>query len=584
MQLVSAQPAPSQPFAEATMKEAKTFTSLIVLAGMATLLLTSCSEPVQPHSATSADSTQLSTSTRAELLAEGDSTATNLFNDSLIAPDKPTLVISATAGLLHLSWDSSIEPVTTRVYQFDTLTREEQLLGEYTGVNESVISIPSQTHLRAWQREQFRVEVCSANDCISSERIPLSNLTEQTLTYLYPGNYIEQERYAEHFALNLDASLLIASLPVAGAIDIFTPGNAGLINTQRVRLGTLEVSVQRQLQLSASASGDTLMVAIDDESGATLLDLRVLERLGEIWIETGKWEFDKHNLTGKPQDNSNQKIARTGLLQLDDDGDSVLFTLANQLYTGQRTETGWIRPYPIITNTDSDEQGSTIYNMQQSVSLISATGSGNLDTVFMVTSLDQQLSLIALQKNSLSSPASWNKIAEFPLFDMDPNREMVIRSNDDGSLLAIAGWENTQAADSTVIMRRFSLDDANSNLQTDAASIVAIDSLRYPPTEHAFAKLRFSANRNLDTVAIGWQANETDTVEADAALGTYRFDTISQRWIALLELPEAIPTLAKQAFAGNIQLSADGQTLMISTQPGQSLSAINRAGEIRVLH
>ena len=156
---------------------------------------------------------------------------------------------------------------------------------------------------------------------------------------------------------------------------------------------------------------------------------------------------------------------------------------------------------------------------------------------------------------------------------IDTGADIEVFSDTTGSIIAIAGWQdNSLATESRVpVMWRFGHEE----------DLVAMDSLRGPATTNQDSLLVFTSDESISNVVIGWR-NES----VDAALWSYAFDTNSRQWLPALQLPEALPTLDKQPFAATVTLSADGNTLMIASEPNATGSVDNSnspvTGQIRV--
>lgn len=524
------------------------------------------------------------------LLSQQDATTTDsqvadLTDDALTAPAEPTLTILSYPGSLQLSWQTTGTQTKARVYQFNASTREEVLIGEYDALNTQSLTLPSHTHQRAWYQEQFRVELCHQNDCVSSSRVAITGLAEQTVQRLTPSVFIHGERYGEQVAINQDATLLVAALPVEGAIDFYLRSTNNWVIGQRTRLSSLTTSLTRKMSFALSASGDTLAIVCTDTQNPSNNEVRILERLGEGWFETAQWalEIPAHRLNN-PEDSVETFIHAT----ISDKGDRLLIQAHGKTTFHQLEALGWSVAVTLRHTEFSTRSLAFSRQFAEKAYRLSVTTDAQLKSVFTIDSLDQELWLSVWQQEN-EDPVSglWLKTAAYPIDNLNPNRKVIVHSNREGSSLAVAGWERTVSSFHTPVMWRFNRPDIDSATAefTSTTTLSASDSLRMPPTTANSAQLRFSANQSLDTVVLGWQSTQSidENSGHDAAVSTYRFDPVNQRWLLALELPESMPTLAKHAFANGTVISPDGSTLIIATPAGQSQSGVNRVGELLVM-
>lgn len=505
-----------------------------------------------------------------------------LAGDALIAPPEPELQLTATMGYLNLAWEPLEEQQLSKVYHYDTFTGEEELIEQFNDNTSQSLSVPSRTHLRAWHREQFRVELCTNNNCISSQRIGITGLASNTVQTLSPAVFIEAERFAENAVMNDDASLLVAALPIEGALQLYVKPADQWLTAQRVRLEGLLVDQARQLQLALSANGDTVAIAINNDTDT---EIRIVERLGEGWIETAKWNHDVPSNSGKSTGlTPAPSVPSAHSLALSANGDELLIATSGELYSYRRDDFEWSQ-YQLFDNrgfTTSLAFDSSASASSDTAAIVAFDISDRMDRIFTLDAADNDLRISVWQKTTdAMDTAEWRRIHTMNLLELDPTRQLIVRSNSDGSRIAIAGWELAAANADTPVMRRYSVPEGVSVI---TESLTATDSLRIAPVQQAEASLRFDADNTLDNIVIGWQGPVDSTTASDASLLTYRYDDNTRQWISQLELPATISTLAKQTFAGLVRLSGNAESLIIVSPAGQSLSSNNRVGEILSLH
>ena len=136
------------------------------------------------------------------------------------ALDAPVLDISGAPETLLLNWQTTQPDQIANVYEFNALSGEELLVRGGIAANQQSLSVPSRTALREWQADQFRVELCIASDCMTSERVAVESLAEATVQSLTPSVFLKGERFAESVATNYDASVVTTSLPLSGSIQV----------------------------------------------------------------------------------------------------------------------------------------------------------------------------------------------------------------------------------------------------------------------------------------------------------------------------------------------------------------------------
>lgn len=510
--------------------------------------------------------------------------STDLNDDALLAPSPPELSIQSATGRLTLAWQGIEGYPHATVYRYDSLTGIEDTANEsmtsLDGLN--TLAIASNTHLTAWHRQQYRVELCKVSNCLSSARISIASLAENTIQQLTPSVYLRNERYGEHISSNTNASLLAIALPVEGAIELLLRNGYEWTVTQRVKLASLSASISRKIRLSSSESGDTLAVLISDENQTS--QIRLLERLGETWIETASLTVPVN--TASPLDGASQRNIDTTLtagdLFVSDDENSVYFRQGSHAFIYQRGAITWPGTASYTVALGSNESNS---NTSSSRIYASATDSA-LKRIHNIEFTDNQLWLNSWElTNAEANKGSWKLLSRTSLDSINPQRQAHISSNQSGDRVVVSGWENTSSQYQSPIMWRYEIPftEAVSGENTNAT---VLDSLRMAPVEYGDASLSMSADESLNTIALAWQTHDTGSEQnsdGHAALSTYVFDDIAKRWLPALELPESMPTLAKQVFAKQLLISRDASSLFLASRPSSANPATNQAGQVRVL-
>jgi len=505
----------------------------------------------------------------------------DLTDDSLIPPELVSLEITAEIGLLKLQWETIENQISARLFELDLVNGGEVLVSESFDSSLSTISLVSNTHRRSWHSEQFRVELCNVNDCISSERVGISGLVEATAQRITPAVFSSIENFADSIAVNENASLMVAALPVEGIVEFYIRPENRWISTQQLRLDLATLSTTREVFLDSSASGDTVAaLLIDDNQANTVptISISLLERFGEAWIELSTPELViPATTTGDMNETDEVPTA----IHLSSDGDRLLISHQSRLYASSRSLSGWTPLNLLNGSTDTQTLSEASSNATVALRTIEAVATDtNLQTIYTIETDNQSRWLSTWKAQDSSNDTNWTQKASVELSGFAQNRDIEMQSNSDGSRLAIAGWEPATAGADTPIMWRYDIHGTDSDTAGYEFSINSIDSIRFPSTDAIGARLRFSADQSLSNVAMGWQSLIDAESAADSAMISYQFNPSISRWTPKLELPADFPTLAKQAFLRDLTLSPDGSTLLLTVEPGQSPGVNNRVGEL----
>ena len=504
----------------------------------------------------------------------GDSTG--LTGDALTAPEQPQLRIRAEAATLIFDWTAVAGQTTSRLYRYDAALSGEILVYESDDAQQHELHLSSRTARTPWHREQYRLELCTADDCVSSARVALSGLASATAQYLSPAVFLQGERYAEHLSVNHDASLAVISLPLEGALEFATRSGTQWSVSQRLRLDALHSSTTRSIHPSASASGDTVAVFIDNMDNATPDEIRILERLGEAWFQTESWSLKEDDDTRSSNATDTALLTdKTDLpghdLWLSSAGDTLLLHRDDRLYTAHRSDSGWSVPR-LQLDTEADAQAS-----DTPLTVSASTVSSNASRAFTLVRHDD-LTYLDIWTN-IAGDGAWQQTGHLLLNEFSAAHELALQTNAQGDQLLVAGWEEGGNSVRYPILWHYALTEDATN---DTLNLQALDSLRAPPTSLSPATLVFTADESLTLAVLGWQSTDEQGM-ADAAVSTWQYHASHRQWLSALELPEAIPTLAKQAFANGMLLSADGSTLMMTghTRPGSASAP--RINEVLIL-
>lgn len=504
----------------------------------------------------------------------------DLNADSLLAPPQIETTLSSAHGVITLEWEPIENQRTSSVYLFDSLLGSEIQIGPTNDdASQSSYTLPSLSHQRAWHREFLRVEVCNHDSCFSSKRLSVADAIESTIQRITPSVFIEGERFGQSVTVNDNATLMAVALPLQGAVDIYLKPAFEWVATQRISLSNLSMSTVREIHMDFSSRGDTLAVLILHNNSLDAPEIKLLERLGEGWIETNGIVLSSIDQTT----GHNPAFQPDRPIIISDNGSRILVSIAQQAYTLYQTDIGWSSPELLAQAGILSGSNAFTAEAKNNGVLKSMSASRSLDHIFLAKSIDQSLWLSTWKIQSPTAPdPTWENTAAYPINAIASDSDLKISSNRAGDSIFIAGWEAMEGADRTPVAWRYQLPDSNET--SVSTSLSSLDSIRFPPTQDTTASIRFSTNDELDQVVLGWQGTLDDSKSHDAALMTYTYSLESMRWIPKLELPEAYPTFAKHAFLKSTELSPDGSALLISICSGNSLSSENRVGEIATLH
>ena len=549
----------------------KRFFSYFILA-TASLTLTAC------QSDSPSSNTQNQTDPQQQISTPAGTTVADLSNDSLLPPTEASLTLSAEPGFLQLSWEPIPNLLIARVYKFDSIEGLEVLVAQSNDTSTQTIRIPSKTHQRAWHSEQFRVELCDANDCVSSARVSIAGLADKTVQRLYPGVFIQDETFAQSIALNSTASLMAASLPVQGAIDLYTRPDNLWLSTQRISIASEAHSDTRTITLALSPVGDTLAALVTDEQ--SVQELNILERFGEAWFKTTTLDIVN---TTVPTPNESD-VGMSNGLSISADSNRMLLTVSGRTFTTYRSESGWETPSLLQKNQYHPSNTAFTERFSTQAVLKDSVANAAHSRLFTLHSLDQRLWLSIWENTAERSEIPiWNKFSAYGIDNVNAARDVSIHSDSNGERLALAGWELNNGVKHTPVIWHYQIPSLSTNTTTNSTELSVINSIRFPFSAEDSAQLRFSADDSLNRLVLGWQDQETSTNAPDAALISYQFSASAMRWLPKLELPEVFPTFAKHAYVRSALLSPDGEALIMSIAAGQSLTGDNHVGELLAL-
>lgn len=390
---------------------------------------------------------------------------------------------------------------------------------------------------------------------------PVSPLQPQlhaatTVERIAPGVFLQDERFAESIASSHDGTIVFTTLPLEGAVQVHFYNQQQWVSSDSIQV--VPAYSESIIDIASSGNADMLAILVAaTAANAWQATFSIVERVGESWILTGAVALPASTI-----------VTNTATFSLSTTGDRLLLRTANQVLLYQRGTLDWVLSQRFtapsdnrITAIGADEHFSRLQILLQrdnQFKLFSTqlAGSGTVETNVLIE--------------------DWSYTDATHIQGLDADSEVLLQPHRNGTSLIIAGWQNAASGDRSPVLWRYGLEQPDA--RTGFSTLDVLDFLRVEPTTDAQARLRFSASNELDTVVIGWHSAADD----DARLTSYQYNENQLRWDKVLELPDAMPTLARQGFAGEVLLTANGETLLVAIPAGNATSPDNHVGELIV--
>lgn len=470
-----------------------------------------------------------------------DSSTALLTDDGLIAPEAPTLKITATAGKLTFGWQHNIVDAVQSIslYQYNQRTKTEKMLDATINSTAQQYELNTPVHQLAWDSNSFRVELCTNDNCLSSARVAIDGLMVHAVSAISPSDEQIRTGFADAIALNATGNISVVTNSAQRSASVFFRVNARWTEATRLFPQTPASNAPVTLKPVVSANGDTIAIASVTSNAAPIVT--VFDRLGENWIESDTLRPEGQ---GSTTDTWN---TQTLGLALSANGDRMAFGL-------QRTTTGNVsfanttannRILVFDRNTVSWSPSATLMIPQTYLRSAAFTASANLDRIVALSTHQGQLHAHTFDRNN----NAWQPSALFAINSIDSRYPGSVVSNGDATEIVVAGWESSSSAQRTPVAWRIKRD---STLNWSIA-----DSVRLPPTYDQSATIRLSADRSLNSLAIGWQG----VANADVAF----YATANERWHHQFSAPAALYLDRALPMAQSLAISADNSTAMIGT-------------------
>jgi len=490
-----------------------------------------------------------------EVSSVADSEAT-LSDGGITAPTAPSLSISATAGALNFKWVdwriSANGTTATNLYEYNSHTEKESKLKTDIEPGDLRFTVPVAPHRFAWDAISYRVEICSKDNCISSLRTPVRTLLVHSITGVTPSDNDIRPSFGDDLAINANGNVAVASSPITASAAVLLHNDQQWIHASTLTSEYFSGATDADMRVSVSASGDTVAIASAASTASPIIV--IFDRLGENWIETALiTPFEPAAITHHWDPSSLS-------LQLSDNGDRLLFAAhpglqsvnkindrRNQVLVFDRTAFNWMR-------------STTLTVPLQHTRLHSTSASGSINNVVALSALEDSL---YLHEYSLSN-GQWRESPSQILDAITPSIDTRIVSSHDLTYLTLAAWELDSDTRRSAVGWKF---------EKRASGWIAIDSIRLPPTVDQSARLRLASDAQLQSLAIGWQA------QADANLSFYA--VYEQHWQHLFSVPEGLNLDRAVPLVQSIAVSADNSTALIgTTNTGTNSDTNSRKGGV----
>ena len=474
---------------------------------------------------------------------QNDAANGTLLNDGLIAPTAPELNIGAEPGALMFSWvdrENSAETDTdTNLYMHDSRTGLETELDTQINAGVTDYVLPVTPHQLAWDSISYRVEICSASDCLSSLRMPIESLLADAVAVIQPSDADLFPSYASHMALNGEGTVAVAANPQAVNATVHFRQSEQWVFASVLTPSQFNQSESVQLRVAISDSGDTIAIgAIGANTNPTIA---IFERLGENWIETTRISAFGSNLSNAVGTNTGGQLWDTQSLRMRLSADGNRLAIGAQRFSQTDASASFASSNNRLEVFERDALNwalsARLELPSQHSRLISFSTSNALDQINALSAMDGLLYLHEYQLNA----NQWQAAQVQPIEDINAGYDSTIISSTNGDSVAIGGWESDGNTARAAVAWK---------LDHSEAGWISTDSVRLPSTTDQSAQLRLAGDGELNTLAVGWQAAQSASLNF--------FSVADERWQRLFSFPRGI----------SLSFSRDSSAAVVSASGG----------------
>ncbi len=463
-----------------------------------------------------------------------------LGDDGLIAPTSPSLSIGTAPGVLNFAWVDNHNVrgtvTNTKLYQYNFRTEQELELSVDIDESNPRFSLPITPHRIAWDANSYRVEICTQDNCLSSQRVAISDLLINAVTATTPANPDLSTSFGDDIAMNATGNVAVVSSPQQASAAVLFNLEQQWIQATTLNSPNFIASGDARMKVAASASGDTIAIAsITTRSNPVI---SVFDRLGENWIETASIAAFAPSLTGQ------QWHTESMSLQLSANGDRLLFGAVPALQSINDANNQLCRLVIFDRNANAWARTTQLSVPTQHTRLASTTASADISTVVALSSFNNGLYIHAYS----NSGSQWSQAQTQYLDNITPTADTKLAASANATQLTLAAWElNSNNTASAVAWK----------LEKRSGGWVARDSIRTPPMNDTTAKLRLATDAALQSIAVGWQA------QGNANLAFY--EQIDSRWVHQFSVPDGLNLNSTVPLVQSLAMSSDNSTTLIGT-------------------
>jgi len=462
------------------------------------------------------------------------------LSDGITAPSAPTLSISASAGALNFKWfdwrTNAKATTTIKLYEYNEQTQQEKELDAEIAAGDLRFSLPVTPHRLAWDAINYRVEICSSDNCVSSNWVPVRSLLTQLLTTMTPSDQKLSYSFGDDLAINAIGNLAIASSPLAASAAVMMRNGKRWVQVSTLASDHFSKTPDSAMRVSVSSSGDT--VAIASASSTSSPKIVIFDRLGENWIETASIS------PYEPVAIAEQWDAASMSLQLSDNGDRLVFAAQPKGQSVNKFDDRHNQVLVFDRSTIIWTLAARLSVPLQNTKLRATSASGDIGKIVTLSASNNSLYLheYALLRGQ------WRESAPQRLEALTPSVDVQIISAQDGAQISVATWDLHSDSRRSPLAWKF---------EKRAAGWIAVDSIRLPPTGDRSAMLRLAGDASLLSLAVGWQA------QTDANLAFYAME--DQRWQHQFSVPDSLNLNRRLPMVQSIAISANNSTTLIGT-------------------
>jgi len=207
----------------------------------------------------------------------------DLTNDILVPPQAPELRIQYQNQSLEFTWDTQANITSVNLYTYNIASETEVLLTDEISNNASRYAQPYRVLQTELANNLYRIELCTATDCVSSYRTAISTpLSSLSLTHTETNT-----RWRPHLNRTGNVTVVVSEQTQQAEIHFKLSSGWQYATT----IVPVAISDTKHVDVALSDTGDTIAVATH-QANTGQISVTVFDRLGEGWFETSHWQTD----------------------------------------------------------------------------------------------------------------------------------------------------------------------------------------------------------------------------------------------------------------------------------------------------